>query len=306
MHQQVLYGGDYLCPLLIMALTSKNDTSEYLQKAIDYEAIILRERRQAYPFLYCYTIIMSNWKDNISFVLIEPKEPGNIGASARAIKNMGFRRLELVGKGDIINDESRWMACSAIDVLERVKVFKDLKSAIAEKKLIVGTTRRIGKRRGLIVPVIEGARFIRNAAVNNRVAILFGREDKGLFNEEVEECGILITIPTDKSSPSLNLAQAVLLIAYELNRGIETEVMPALVRHEELQVLYNRIEKTLKALEYIPRGNRDLERKIMRNLKHLIGRAGLTDWELRMLHGICSQVEKKIGSSKEEDKDNDL
>lgn len=250
------------------------------------------------PYYLLYYKMMSNWKDNISFVLIEPKESGNVGASARAIKNMGFRRLELVGQEGIINDESRWMACNAIDVLERVRIFENFKSAIAEKSLIVGTTRRIGKTRGLIVPLIEGAKYIRNAAVNNRVSILFGREDKGLSNEEVEECGLLITIPTDKSSPSLNLAQAVLLVAYELNRGIETEVMPNLVRHEELEVLYNRIKETLKALEYIPRGNRNLERKIIRNLKHFIGRAGLTGWEMRMLHGICTQVEKKIRPSK--------
>lgn len=239
---------------------------------------------------------MKPWKNNISFILVEPKEPGNIGASARAIKNMGFRNLEIVGRLNFITDESRWMACNAIDVLEGAKVFEDFKAAITEKNLIVGTTRRIGKRRGLILPVTEGINRIRSAAVNNRVAILFGREDRGLFNNEIEECGFLITIPTDSSSPSLNLAQAVLLVAYELCRDVDSIEMPALVAHEELDVLYERLKETLKALDYIPRGDRDLERKIMRNLKHLIGRSGLTDWELRMLHGICSQVEKKIRS----------
>ncbi|MFN3479350.1 MAG: RNA methyltransferase [Thermodesulfovibrionales bacterium] len=239
---------------------------------------------------------MKSWKENISFILVEPKEPGNIGASARAIKNMGFRNLEIAGKVDFITDESRWMACNAIDVLEGAKIFEDFKAAITEKNLIVGTTRRIGKRRGLILPITEGINRIRSVAVNNRVAILFGREDRGLFNNEVEECGFLITIPTDSSSPSLNLAQAVLLVAYELCRDVESIEMPALVAHEDLEVLYERLKETLKALDYIPRGDRDLERKIMRNIKHLIGRAGLTDWELRMLHGICSQVEKKIRS----------
>lgn len=239
---------------------------------------------------------MKSWKNNIYFVLIEPKEPGNIGASARAIKNMGFRNLEIVGKGNFITDESRWMACNAIDVLEGAKAFKDFKAAITEKNLIVGTTRRIGKRRGLIVPISEGVKRIKDAAVNNRVAILFGREDRGLFNNEVEECGFLITIPTDISAPSLNLAQAVLLVAYELCRETKLTETPALVTHEELEAFYKRLKETLRALDYIPRGDRDLERKIMRNLKHLVGRAGLTNWELRMLHGICSQVEKKIRS----------
>lgn len=251
-----------------------------------------------YKVTNCYTIKMENWKENISFILVEPKEPGNIGASARALKNMGFHRLEIVGQKNLITDESRWMACNAIDVLERAKIFDDFRSAIAEKNLVVGTTRRIGKRRGLILTLTEGIKRIRNTAMNNRVAILFGREDKGLFNEEVEECGFLITIPSDKSSPSLNLAQAVLLVAYELNKDIPNTAIPAFVRHEELSILYDRIKEALRVLDYIPRGNRDLERKIMRNLKHLIGRAGLTEWEIKMLHGICSQVEKKLAATK--------
>lgn len=232
------------------------------------------------------------------FILVEPKEPGNIGASARAIKNMGFRNLEIVGTRELITDESRWMACNAIDVLNDTCFHDDLRSAIKDKNLVVGTTRRLGKRRGLILPISEGVKRIREVAASNPdkggVAVLFGREDRGLFNNEVEECGFLITIPADRSSPSLNLAQAVLLIAYELNRDMEVVDRPSLVTHEELEVLYERIRKTLKDLEYIPRGDRDIEKKIMRNLKHLIGRSGLTDWELRMLHGICAQIEKKI------------
>ncbi|MFH0933428.1 MAG: hypothetical protein V1832_03810 [Nitrospirota bacterium] len=85
-----------------------------------------------------------------------------------------------------------------------------------------------------------------------------------------------------------------MLVAYELSQKVYRGTTPVIVKHEELENFYNHINSTLKLLEYIPRGNRDLEMKIMRNLKHLIGRTGLTDWELRMLYGICSQVEKKI------------
>lgn len=123
---------------------------------------------------------------------------------------------------------------------------------------------------------------------------MFGREDKGLRNKETEECGFLITIPTDFSSPSLNLAQSILLVAYELSQKVYSGTTPVIVNHEELENFYNHINSTIEVLEYMPRGNRDLGMKIMRNLKHLIGRTGLTDWELRMLYGICSQVEKKV------------
>lgn len=237
---------------------------------------------------------MKSWKDNITFILVEPKEPGNIGASARALKNMGFKNLELVNPGKFLTDEARQMACNDVDVIEKAIIHSSFKDAAKDKSLIVGTTRRLGKRRGLILPLKDGMKRIIAVASKNKVAMLFGREDKGLSNKEVEGCGFLLTIPTDSSSPSLNLAQSVLLVAYELSQELYRGTMPVIVKHEELENFYHHINSTLKLLEYIPRGNRDLEMRIMRNLKHLIGRVGLTDWELRMLYGICSQVEKKI------------
>jgi TrmH family RNA methyltransferase len=237
---------------------------------------------------------MKSWKDNISFILIDPKEAGNIGASARALKNMGFKNLELVKPVLFFTDETRFMACDAVDVVEQATVHSDLKDAIKDKSLVIGTTRRLGKQRGLIIPLKGSIKRIVLTAKKNRVAILFGREDKGLSNKVVEECGFLITIPTDSLSPSLNLAQSILLVAYELSQKVCSGTTPVIVKHEELENFYNRTNSTLKLLEYITRGNRDLEMKIMRNLKHLIGRTGLTDWELRMLYGICSQVEKKV------------
>lgn len=243
---------------------------------------------------------MRGWKDNIYFVLVEPKESGNIGASARAIKNMGFKNLCLVNPPSIITDEARWFACNALDVLESAKIYGNLKDALKDKSIVVGTTQKVGKRRGIILPVEQCGIKLLDAAVNNKIAILFGREDKGLLNEEVDECGFLLTIPTSKEQPSLNLAQAVLIVAYELSRCSwepqVTQVMnnEKLINYEEISFLYSRISNILRLLEYIPKGNRDLEKKIMQNLKHFIGRVGLTNWELKMLHGICSQIEKKI------------
>lgn len=235
-----------------------------------------------------------NWKDNIHFILVEPKEAGNIGASARAMKNMGFKNLELINPVEFLNDEGRRMACNDVDVLEKAKVHKSFGDAIKDKGIVIGATRRLGKRRGLILPVKDGIKKAIIAAKKNKVAILFGRESKGLSNKEVEECGFMITIPADHLSPSLNLAQSVLLVAYELGQKAYKAASPELVKRAELETLYSHVQSTLKLLDYIPRGNRDLEARIMRNLKHLFGRAGLTDWELRMLYGICSQVEKKI------------
>jgi len=132
--------------------------------------------------------------------LIEIFQPVNIGASARALKNMGFRNLELVNPVHHITDEDRFMACNAIDLLERAAIYPTLKEAVTGKSLVIGTTRRLGRRRGVILPLKKSIKRIMTAAKRNNIAILFGREDKGLKNKEIEEYGFLITIPTDSLS----------------------------------------------------------------------------------------------------------
>ena len=169
---------------------------------------------------------MQSWKDNISFILVEPKEPGNIGASARAMKNMGFKNLELVKPADHLAAMAKQMACQGIDVLENAKVYSNLGVALRDKQFIIGTTRRAGRTRGMIVPIKESIRKIITAARKNKIAILFGRERNGLTNHEVAQCGFMITIPSDPSSPSLNLAQSVLLVAYELGQKTHKPASP--------------------------------------------------------------------------------
>ncbi len=240
---------------------------------------------------------MELWKNNVFFILVEPQEPGNIGATARAIKNMGFNNLELVNPVYFHTKEAKWMACQAYDIIKKAIVYPTIDEAIKDKNLIIGTTRRLGKRRGLIIPLRESVERIISSAKKNKVAILFGREKDGLTNEEIDKCGFLITIPADPSAPSLNLAQSVMLVAYEIGHMDYPTVVPRLVKQDELGYLLRRIESTLKLLGYIPRGDCDLEKKIMRNIEHLIRRAGITDWELRMLHGICTQIEKRITNS---------
>jgi TrmH family RNA methyltransferase len=237
---------------------------------------------------------MKSWKDNVSFVLVEPCEPGNIGASARALKNMGFRRLELVNPPPFLNDDARSMACGGKDVLEQAVVHSGFSQAISDKQLVVGTTRRYGSKRGLFLPLEEAAKKIVKAAAKNKIAILFGREQNGLYNQEIEECGFLIKIPANPAFPSLNLSQAVMLVAYELSRRTLKTELPQFVQNKEVQKLYQRIHATLLLLGYMPKGDKDLEAIIRRSIKHLISRAGLTEWELKMIYGICTQIENNL------------
>lgn len=253
---------------------------------------------------------MSIWKDHVEYILVEPAEPGNIGASARAIKTMGFGSLGIVNPPDISRGEARWFAHNAVEVLDNADIYGTLADAVRDKSLVVGTTRRTGRKRGLIVSPEQGAAMIYRAAKKNRVAIVFGREDRGLLNDEVGECAFLITIPASALQPSLNLSHAVMIISYELSKapyrsrkgaGVTRERSlpsyggdrPALVDQAELTALFDRVSRILVLLEYLPKGDEDLQAKIMLNLKRFIGRSGLTQWELKMLHGLCSAVERK-------------
>jgi TrmH family RNA methyltransferase len=216
---------------------------------------------------------------------------------------MGFRRLSLVNPVPI-SDETKWLAHNALNIIEAAPVHPTLADAIRNESIVVGVTRRKGKRRGIIYNVDDGAKKIRELSSANQVALLFGREDRGLYNEEVEECGFLVSIPADSEHPSLNLSQAVLIVAYELSRveyrqaESRSRGKEVLVSHDELTTLYSRITVTLRILEYFPLGDRDIEKKIMMNLKHFIGRAGITEWECRMLHGLCTRIERKLKASK--------
>ncbi len=250
------------------------------------------------------------WKDNIRFILVEPKEPGNAGSTARAIKNMGFRNLALVKpfgnittKEDYLrfikDTEAEWFASNALDVLRNAEIYNNLEDAISDAGLVVGTTRRLGRRRGVIYELSEGVKRLRMFAEHSPVAILFGREDKGLYNEEIKECGMVITIKTSKTTPSLNISHAVLLLAYELSKT-DIDKRPIgfphqrFATHEEMEILLKRIDETLDILGYGSHGQRRLKEKMLINMRHLLGRAGLTEWEINMLHGICSRIKENI------------
>jgi TrmH family RNA methyltransferase len=245
----------------------------------------------------CIIKHMERWKDNVSFVLVEPVESGNIGASARAIKNMGFASLCLVRPPEVITEEAGWFAHNADDVLGSARTFNSLNGALEDKSLIVGITRRKGKKRGLVLPVDEGMARVAEIACNNRVAILFGREQQGLHNHETDECGFLVSIPAGGQQPSLNLSHAVMIIAYELAkmdfRGRRTDDVPGLATYAEREMLYERMLGILELLDYTQRG-RNIGRGVLVMIKRFLGRSRLTLGELKMLHGICERIHTRL------------
>ena len=234
--------------------------------------------------------------ENISFVLVEPQSPGNIGSTARALKNNGFGRLVLINPVEFRNDEGWSMACKAPDVLLGARVFPTLEDGLKGFNYVVGTTRRLGRGRFPVLTLSEALPKILEMSAKNPVAILFGREDKGLTNTELKACDILLELPSHEGYPSLNLSHAVFLLSHYLfisgareERGVE--VAP----REELENMYKHMERALRTLEYGEKGGAHLLRTILRNSRKLFGRTGLMHREINMLIGIFTQIIERCG-----------
>lgn len=242
---------------------------------------------------------MKEWKDNVSFVLVETADPGNIGASARVIKNLGFSNLVLVRPKYFPSKEAETLAHGAEDILRAVRSYDELNAAVRCASVIVGMSRRPGKRRGPAVPVKEAAERIRRLAESSAVAILLGREDRGLTNEEISLCSFTVKIPASSENPSFNLSHALLIIAYEL-AAPDYSAVPAepVITMEELVTLFGRFRSTLKLAGYEAKGIRDSEDEIMIRIRQLLARVGLSSREARMLHGVISQVEAGLRETK--------
>ena len=155
---------------------------------------------------------------NINFILVEPKVPENIGASARAIKTMGFSSLHLINPCPDKEGRAKWLAHGSADILENAKIYNNLDEALVDSELVVATTAR---KRGIKKDVInlrELPEFISKRQIaGSTTSIVFGREESGLTNSEIKLCDIASYIPMALSYPSLNLAQAVMIYAFELS-----------------------------------------------------------------------------------------
>src|SRR5262249_21771125 len=234
-----------------------------------------------------------NLADRIAFVLCRPMQAGNIGSVSRALKNMGFRDLRLVAPVASARDRTATtMAVHGGDVLAGAAVHRDLASALADRTLTVGTTCRPGLYRSSAVSPRDAACELAAEALANRVAIIFGPEDHGLTNDELKACQRLITIPTADEYRSLNLAHAVMVVAYELRMAATEDreyrpTAPGRAAASEVEAMLTRMAEALVEIGFLPADNPD---HIMFALRGVLGRSGLTPRELDILNGIARQV----------------
>ena len=231
--------------------------------------------------------------DKFAFVLYRPQSAGNIGAAARALKNMGFDDLRLVGRGPLNDREAVKMAVHADDILANAKVFPSLADALADCSIAVGTTSRRGGYRSRATALRPAAEELEALASSNKIAIVFGREDRGLTNRELKLCNRLVTISTAPEYPSLNLAQAVMVVAYELMMaGNESATgdarrSPQFVEASVSDPMLERMAEALVSIGFIPDDNPD---HIMFAIREIFGRSGLTSREVEILNGMARQM----------------
>jgi tRNA/rRNA methyltransferase len=168
---------------------------------------------------------------DLCFILYKPAVPGNIGASARAMKTMGFSELRLIDPADHLSDEAKMMAHGSHDILENCRVYDSYDEAVADISFVICTTAKNRSAKVDYIPAPRLAQFIAGkSAVTGKIAIVFGSEESGLPNHILLKANVGVTIPMATGYPSLNLSQAVMTIAYECSAGAERVDSPEVER----------------------------------------------------------------------------
>ncbi len=237
---------------------------------------------------------------NIQVVLVNPSHPGNIGAVARAMKNMGLHHLVLVAPRKFPDPEAQWRAASAVDIIDNARVVETLDEAIGDSQFVVGTSAR---DRRIPWPVqdarLTAARIVERS-VQEKVSILFGREDSGLNNEELRRCNLHCHIPTHPDYESLNLSMAVQIVCYEIRMAELEGTLPSnedshwenpFATSKDMEYFYQHLEETLVELEFL---NPAAPKQLMTRLRRLYSRVRLDDMEVQILRGILKETRRVI------------
>ncbi|MFL0810727.1 MAG: tRNA (cytosine(32)/uridine(32)-2'-O)-methyltransferase TrmJ [Agarilytica sp.] len=244
---------------------------------------------------------------NIRMVMVNTTHPGNIGAAARAIKNMGLSSLVVVDPKEFPSPKAVWRAAGATDVLDKIRVVATLDEAIEDCGLVIGTSAR--ERRipwPLLTPRECGDRVISEADTHN-VAILFGREDRGLTNEELQKCHYHVHIPANAEYSSLNIAAAMQVISYEIRMSHLAEIEGKAPHYEDWDVppaktqnvdrFFEHLEETLEKIGFLDPQN---PRQTITRLRRLFNRIRMDEMELSIMRGMLTSIQNHVYHSEKQ------
>jgi TrmH family RNA methyltransferase len=244
---------------------------------------------------------------NIRIVLVEPSHPGNIGAVARAMKNMAVEDLVLVRPKQFPHAEATARASGADDILARARVVESLSAAIADCGFVAATTSRDRDQNFRVVDVRDAAERIVSEARRTPAAILFGAERTGLTNEDLDAAHVLIRIPANEAYLSLNLAMAVQLVTYELFRARGAKVVAIsgaapLATPEDMDRLYLHLAQVMEEVDF--RDRTQSGTNLMARIRRFLQRAELDHNEVNILRGLLTAVQsrrRQAGAPRTED-----
>lgn len=246
--------------------------------------------------------------DKVTVVLVNTSHPGNIGACARAMKNMGVSRLTLVQPADFPSGVAVGRAVSALDILENATVVESLEAAITDCALVIGASARSRKIPWpMLSPAQLGVKVVRELEMN-KVALVFGREDSGLNNDELQLCHFHVQIPADENYSSLNLAAAVMVICYELRKaGLDRKGIKDTAEDEfwdqekatvkQVEHFYQHLERVMIAIDFHDPEN---PRQLMQRMRRLFSRIRIDVMEMNILRGILSNIEFNLRDTKDQ------
>ena len=238
---------------------------------------------------------------HIHIIMVGTTHPGNIGGVARAMKNMGLSRLSLVApETRFPHPKARARASGAVDVLKNTRIFDSLQEAIAGCSLVFGASARL---RSLPWPVVDPRQCASECVAvvePAEVAIVLGRENSGLNNEELALCNKLVNIPTNPDFSSLNIAAAAQVLCYEIRLAAseqkveQPEPDSPLATAEEMEGMYSHFETVLSDIAFLKQDNPG---QLMRRLRRLFNRCQLEKLEINILRGILTAVQKLRSSA---------
>lgn len=239
--------------------------------------------------------------ENIRIVLVETSHGGNIGAVARAMKNMCLNELALVAPRQFPTEECMARASGADDILQEASVHQNLDEALVDCSLVIGASARLRSVSWPQLDPRECAELVLQRTVSGQVALVFGRERTGLSNAELERCNYLVNIPANPDYSSLNLGMAVQVVSYELMMASQHGSRTAPDTRElagagDMQGLFNHLEQALEDIGFLDPRKPD---KLMRRLKRLFYRAEPDMDEIKILRGILSAAQGRKSARRE-------
>ena len=235
--------------------------------------------------------------NSVKIVLVGTTHPGNIGAAARAMKNMGFRHLSLVKPKEFPSDVATYRSKAAKDILENALIFNNLQEAVVDCELVIGTSARDRKVPWPILSPKESAEEVSKSLKIHKIAIVFGREDRGLTNEELGLCNYHVHIPTDPEYSSLNLSQAVQILVYEIRMAVLSDDENQdywdveLANNNQTEMLIQHMDELMQEVEFYDVDN---PRKLLLRVRRFFKRSRIDVMETNIFRGLFATIQKKL------------